>query len=97
MAYVVQAIVTKFIGPTNTLGARIKAKASAGSVTMPWDHSFSIEANHAKAAQTLADKLEWSGKWFQGGMPDDTGYVFVSAARDSLSAFSAAFETLGKH
>lgn len=99
MAYVVQAIVTKFISPTYTQGSRIKATASAGSVMLQWDHSLNVERNHAKAAKALADKFEWSGVWFQGGMPDDSGYVFVSGERSSSmgGVSDPAFTTEGKH
>lgn len=75
-----QAITTKFIGPTNVRGSRVKAKASAGSITLNWDHALNVETNHARAAQALADKYNWNGQWFQGGMPDDSGYCFVQVA-----------------
>ena len=74
---VIQAIVTKYFGPSNVRGSRIKATASAGSVTIGYDHSLNIEDVHLKAAQALADKLGWKGKMVQGGMPDGNGYVFV--------------------
>lgn len=77
---IVQAIVTKFLGPTNFRGSRIKASAAAGSITVSSDHSLGIEANHAVAAETLAAKLGWIGRWFQGGMPGDSGYCFVCTA-----------------
>jgi hypothetical protein len=74
-----QAIVTKYIGASNTRSSRVKATAAAGSVTLNWDHSLNIEANHAKAAKALADKFKWSGHWFGGGLPDDKGYCYVTA------------------
>lgn len=72
-----QAIVTKYFGPTNTRGSRIKASASAGSKTVPYDHALNINDNHAAAAKAFAEKLEWEGKWFGGGMPDESGNVYV--------------------
>lgn len=77
---VVQAIVTKYIGPTNTRGSRIKAKAAAGSVTVSYEHGLGIEQNHAKAAEALVRKFGWRGRYFQGGMPEDCGYCFVCTA-----------------
>jgi len=74
-----QAITTRFIGPTNHRGSRIKARAAAGSITIPYPHALSIEKAHAFAASHLADKLEWHGQWFGGGMPTEDGYVFVLA------------------
>ncbi len=55
-----QAITTKFIGPTNHRGDRIKARCSAGSVTVSWDWELEAHENHVAAAQALLGKLEWS-------------------------------------
>jgi hypothetical protein len=90
-----QAITTKYLPPTNVKGSRIKASASAGSLTIHLDHALSIEANHAKAAEALANKWGWNGQWFMGGMPDDRGYCFVHA--DILGTIpEAAFTTAGR-
>lgn len=35
-----QAIRTKYYGPTNFRGSRIKAEAQAGSRWMEWDHAL---------------------------------------------------------
>ena len=72
-----QAIVTKFLAPTNTQAGRIKATAAAGSVTVPYDHSLSQKGNHDVAARTLAEKKEWAGLWIAGGMPGSDGNVYV--------------------
>lgn len=72
-----QAIVTRYIGPTDTKGARIKATAYAGSVTIPWSAELDIYENHYKAAMCLAFKFAWEGKLVGGSMPDDKGYAFV--------------------
>lgn len=84
--FICQAIVTKYIGPTNTRGSRIKASAAAGSIMMPRDDSLGIEENHAKAAEMLARKFNWTGRYFQGGMPSDDGYCFVSS-ENGIPAF----------
>jgi hypothetical protein len=88
---IVQAIVTKFIGPTNTRGSRIKATAAAGSVTVAYEHALNIEANHARAAEALANKFKWRGTWAQGGAPGDSGYCFVN-----FDAAEPAFTTVGE-
>ncbi len=88
-----QAIVTKYIGPSNTKGSRIKARAAAGSLTVHLDSALNIENNHAKAAEALANKYKWRGNWFMGGMPDDTGYCFVSC--DEMPG-TLAFTTQGE-
>jgi len=74
-----QAIVTKFIGPTNTKGARIRVSAAAGRMFVNWDHALGVDGNHKAAAQALAAKFGWSGNWYGGSLPDDTGNAYVCA------------------
>jgi hypothetical protein len=90
-----QAIVTKYIGPSNTRGSRIKARAAAGSVTVPYNHALNIENNHAAATKALAAKLNWSGGWYIGGMPDDTGFVFVTTEPGDECAFVTSGDRAG--
>lgn len=75
-----QAIITKYHGPTNTRGSRITAKCDAGSVTIPYPHELSGEACHRKAAEALRNKLEWNtefyGEMASGQLPSGE-YVFV--------------------
>lgn len=72
-----QAISTKYLGPTNNRGARVVAKSASGHRhVMSWDHALNVPDNHAAAAQELAEKLAWVGKWHGGATAD--GYVFVS-------------------
>lgn len=75
-----QAIVTRYLGPTDRRGARVKATAAAGSVTVSWDHALDQAANHAAAAQALAAKFGWGGRWYAGGLPDEAGNVYVDAS-----------------
>lgn len=75
-----QAIVTKYLGPTNHRGSRIKVKAYAGSRTYTWDHSLDTNENHTKAAESFAKELGWldRGETLQGGsLPDNTGNCYV--------------------
>ena len=53
-----QAIITKFLGPTDTKGSRIKAFADAGSVTIGYPHELSGEDAFRAAAVALCEKLE---------------------------------------
>ena len=53
-----QAIVTKYLGPTNNRCARVKATAQAGSVTISWDCALDVDANHDAAAIALAVKRD---------------------------------------
>ena len=82
-----QAIVTKFVGPTNCRGSRIIAKADAGKITVEYDHALNGDQNHLIAAQKLAEKFGWKGALTGGGLPDGVGahYCFVfTPAVDSL-------------
>jgi hypothetical protein len=83
-----QAIVTRYLGPTNVRGSRVKATAEAGSVTLEWDDSLNSDNNHLAAAKALADKFGWGGNWYGGGTMEgrcfvcsDEGPVFVTARR----------------
>ena len=74
-----QAIQTKYIGPTNTKGARIKAACDAGSVIIGYPHELSGDDCHAKAAMALVRKLGWEDhgeSWVCGSLPDNSR-VFV--------------------
>ena len=89
-----QAIETRYLGPTNTKGGRVKATAWAGSVTVPYDHALNADENHRAAAMALAAKCAeraeqyggcgesiWSkGVWTQGGNAKGNGYVFTVTA-----------------
>ena len=70
MARSFQAIITRYHGAGNVKGSRIKATASAGSVTLQWDDGLSSDANHIAAATALARKFDWAGEWYTGGLPD---------------------------
>lgn len=72
-----QSIVTKYLGPTNTKGSRIKATAAGGCTkTVHYDYALNQEANHRMAAVQLATDLDWKGQWF-GGALDDSSLVWV--------------------
>ncbi len=72
-----QAIATRFLGPTDFRGSRVKATCQAGALTLSWDDACGIDDNHTAAARALATKLGWAGRWVVGGLPDGTGNVYV--------------------
>jgi len=72
-----QAIETKYLGPTNFRGSRVKATTQAGNVTIGWDDSLEIDENHDKAARALASKYGWKGRLVGGGSPSGQGNVYV--------------------
>jgi hypothetical protein len=86
-----QAITTKYIGPSNVKGSRVKARAAAGSITLHWDDALNSEDNHRAAAQAYATKMGWHGKYYQGSLPDDSGYCFVCVDQREPNA---AFEVI---
>jgi hypothetical protein len=54
-----QAIITKFLCPTNFRGSRYQAKCEAMTVTVAADHALNAEENHlavCKAAQWTKPK-----------------------------------------
>ena len=72
-----QAITTRYLGPTNVRGSRVTARAAVGRVILNWDHALNSDENHAAAAKALADKFQWGGDWYGGGLPDGKGNVYV--------------------
>lgn len=77
-----QAIITKYHGPTDRRGSRVSATAAAGRVYLAWDDALNSEQNHAAAAHALAAKMEWTGPRYgrlvSGVLPDgSTAHVFT--------------------
>lgn len=84
-----QAIVTKYLGPTNSKGSRVKATCEARprGLSVGWDYGAGnatgqsdIEANHNRAAVALIRSMGWLGTWARGALPSG-GYCYVSLAR----------------
>lgn len=70
-----QAIRTRYHGPTNVRGSRIIAKCEGGSFTMPYNHALSLEGNHDAAARLLLEKLGWPNVYFGGVFEGDYYWV----------------------
>ena len=70
-----QAIQTKYLGPTDVRGSRVKATADRGSIILSWDDSLNSSENHLRAAKEYATRARWPGNWAGGGL--GSGYVFV--------------------
>ena len=72
-----QAIIIKILSATNNRGTRIKASIKSASVTVSFDYSASHEQRIRKAADALMNKLEWSGDYIIGHLPNgDYAAVF---------------------
>lgn len=50
-----QAIVTKYVCPTNTKGSRVKATCQRGSKIIHWDDAVNADINHIRACEALCD------------------------------------------
>jgi hypothetical protein len=68
-----QAIVTRYLGPTNTKGARIVAECDAGRRVVSYGHASSEP--HAHAVLELLLELGWGGRWIEGGTKTGNAYV----------------------
>jgi hypothetical protein len=74
-----KAILTRYIGATDTRGSRISASAEGGNrVVIPYpDEEHQGEAAHRVAAVALVRKMGWGPVALAaGGMPNGGGYVF---------------------
>lgn len=65
-----QAIETKYHGPTNSRGSSISARCERGKITIPYPHELSGDAIYRAAVDALIDKFtkEDAGKY---GTPVD--------------------------
>ena len=76
-----QAIKTKFFGPTNRRGSRVRAKCERGSLVVEWDHSVGPEENHRRAVRLLLDKFAAEDAAKYGAPPSDHHWgEFVSGS-----------------
>lgn len=84
-----QAIITKFHGPTNVRGSRVSATAEAGRVILDWDHALNPDDNHKSAAMALAAKFKWDGHYVGGHLPQKNAHhmCFVRQARGVSPVF----------
>ena len=74
-----KAITTKYYGPTNTHGPRMKAWDMDGnSILHHFDCLSSLEENHNDIARGLCQKMAWSGTLVSGDIEGGKVYVFIS-------------------
>ena len=79
-----KAIWTRYYGPGNVRGSRVRAVAeirnSFGAeigLTIWWDDALSVEQNHDAAALALCAKMGWPGNLMRGCRPDGVGNVYT--------------------
>ena len=75
-----QAIRTRYHGPTNTRGSRISAQCTAGKLSVAYNHALNGDENHKAAACALRDRLGWIAPhyapMFGGDFNGDTYFTF---------------------
>ena len=87
-----QAILTKFLPATNTIGARIKANCARGSFTIGFPYELYGDAIHIAAASALIERFlaqdlksgtpiesnPWNMPFTTGTLPDGSmAHVFI--------------------
>lgn len=91
-----QAIVTKYHGPTDHNGSRITARADAGRISVSWDYALNDEQNHDAAALALAVKLGWAVDLVGGGLPTRDGNAYVMVKTYNKSGLARVLDRGGK-
>jgi hypothetical protein len=85
-----QAIQTKYLGPTNNKGARIKAWCAAGSKTISYPYGLGIDLAHYDAAQQLLVQMQWTGPGYgvlEQGQLANGDYCHVLVKTNGNAAF----------
>mgnify|MGYP003417695704 CR=1 FL=1 len=82
-----KAVAVKYLGPTNSRGARVKASAGGtqGNVTLPFRHDLSMEQNVAAAVDELLLRYEWDNPYVLGALADGTYVAVLSDPSTYLS------------
>ena len=79
-----KAITVKYLGPTNSRGARVKASAGGtGNVTLPFRHDLAMEQNVAAVVDELLLRNEWDNHSYALGVLADGTYVAVLSDKPS--------------
>ena len=80
-----QAIKTKYCGPTNSRGSRIQASCDAETIYVPYDYALNSDENHRAACEKLLRVLGWTADksshftdMVGGEHGDDMYWVFVN-------------------
>lgn len=95
-----QAIKTKYHGPTNSKGSRIIASCEAGKLVMPYIYALSNFENHKSAAAKLAARLKWEEARVGGyyGTTDNSAYYWVAIGeRNQMVDLAAIHAEIGAH
>lgn len=95
-----QAIETRYLGPTNFRGSRIKAICDAKTITVDYDHAApNLESAHDVAARALILQLGWNdgrGRWIRGCTSKSRGYVYVLDTKSHSEELNLEFAPVSK-
>jgi hypothetical protein len=74
-----KAILTHYLGQTDTKGSRIVAEDDDGNrVVIPYPYELRTEAAHRLAARKLCLKMGWTGRLASGGIKNGYAFVFLN-------------------
>jgi hypothetical protein len=71
------AITSRYHGPTDTRGSKVRATANGHTATVPYASELDREANHRAAVVALCAKLGWDADRFFGGSMADGRWAWV--------------------
>lgn len=83
-------IKTKYHGPTNYRGSRVSAQVTSSlgdkkeRLSIAYDQSLDTLSAHMKAAQALAEREGWDGKWVLVG-DTESGFLFTPHVRNDVT------------
>jgi hypothetical protein len=90
-----QAIRTRYHGPSNVKGSRISAVSAGGKrIMVGCVDNLSVEENHARACRLLCDKMEWKWPMTSGGFGGDQYWVDASEMVNALKIAEATIDRL---
>ena len=88
------AILTKYLGPTNYRGSRVKAYTEVWHITISWNHALNTDENHAAAAVALCKQQGWDdeSELLAAWTPTGRVFVFSGMTERSKSKIREAFK-----
>lgn len=79
-----QAIITRYLPPSDHKGTRISASCKGGRVVLPYNYELDDTLNHFYAAMQLSRKMGWADEYTlaSGTLPNgDTCHVLCANRR----------------
>lgn len=84
-----KAIRTRYVGPTNTRGARIIASdGDRNSISISYPHSLNSDEGHELAAYLLMEKMQWTNRIIGGGFQRDMYWTMIPRERGDVAGYT---------